>query len=141
MFLETFQENFQMRDINIKPYLIVVSIFISIILIITLLNNKLKDYYICNGRVLDSKVVTIVNSDDLNKITENNKIKIERNIFTYKVSKIEEVIYNESFYYEITLEFDRIPQNIFVDNNIIKIEVIVNETTIFDYLIKTARGE
>ena len=141
MNLELFQKNFQIRDIDIKPYLIVVSIFLSIILIIVLLNNKLEDYYVCSGKVIDEQLVIIVNSEDLNKITENDEIKIERNIFTYKVNKIDEVIYNGSVFYELTLEFDKIPKHLFINNNIIQVRIIINKTTIFDYLIKTTKGE
>ena len=98
MNIEVFQKSFQIREINYKPYLIVVSIFITILLIIVLLNNKLEDYYICQGRVIDNNLSIIVSSDDLENITKNKKLKIERNI-------------------------------------------VINKTTIFDYLIKTAKGE
>ena len=141
MDIEIFQKSFQTRDINIRPYLIVVSIFVSFILIIVLLNNKLEDYYICNGKVLNQKVIVVVDSEELKNITENKKIIIERNIFTYKVEKINEIINNNSIYYELTLEFDRIPKHIFIDNNIIELRFIVNKMTIFDYLIKTLKGE
>ena len=140
MNLETFQKSFQIRDIDIKPYLIVVSIFISLILIIVLFNNKLEDYYILNGKVKDNNVFVIVNKEGLDSINNNNKIKIERNIFTYKVSTINEIINNNLIYYEVILEFQRIPENIFINNNVIELKVIINETTIFDYLFKTLKG-
>ena len=141
MDIEIFQKSFQIRDIDIKPYLIVVSIFVTIILMIVFLNNKIEDYYICNGKVINQKVIVIVNSEELSKITDNKKIKIERNIFTYKIEKINEVINNNSIYYEITLQFDRIPEHLFIDNNIIELRFIINKMTIFDYLIKTLKGE
>ena len=60
MDIEIFQKNFQIREINIKPYLIVVSIFITILLMIVFLNNRIEDYYICNGKILDKKVIKIL---------------------------------------------------------------------------------
>jgi len=141
MNIEAFQKSFQIREINYKPYLIVVSIFITIILVIVLLNNKLEDYYISKGRVVDNNLSIIVDSENLNNITNNKKIKIERNIFTYKVNKINEVIYQNSLYYEVILELNKIPVDLFINNNIINLKIITNKTTIFDYLIKTAKGE
>ena len=141
MNIEVFQKSFQIREINYKPYLIVVSIFITILLIIVLLNNKLEDYYICQGRVIDNNLSIIVSSDDLENITKNKKLKLERNIFTYKTVKINEVIYQNSLYYEVILELNKIPEHLFVENNIISVKIVINKTTIFDYLIKTAKGE
>ncbi len=141
MDIVVFQKSFQTRDINIKPYLIVVSIFIVFLLLLLFFNNKLEDYYISNGKVLNQKVIVVVNSEELKKITDNKKIKIERNIFTYKVEKINEVNNNNFMYYEVTLEFDRIPEHLFIDNNIIELRFIINKMTIFDYLIKTLKGE
>ena len=140
MDIEIFNENFQNRDINIRPYLIVVSIFTTILLIIVFLNNNLEDYYICSGKVIDDNISLIVNSEKLKEVTENEKIIIEKNIFTYNVTKIEELD-NESLLYEVILEFDRIPKHIFINNNVIEMKIIVNKMTIFDYLIKTVKGE
>ena len=111
MNIETFQQNFQMRDINYKQYLLVVSIFIIFILIIVLFNNKLEDYYISNGKVIDNKLLLIVNSEELDYITKNKQLKIERNIFTYKVDKINEITYANSLYYEVILELNKIPES------------------------------
>ena len=141
MNIETFQKSFQVREIDFKPYLIVVSIFISIILIIVLLNNKLEDYYISNGKVIDDKLSFIVTSEELTNITNNKKIIIERNIFTYKVNEIKEVMYGNSLYYEVIIELNKIPEDLFINNNVIYSKIIINESTIFDYLIKTAKGE
>lgn len=141
MNIEIFNESFQNRDVNIKPYLIVVSIFISILLIIVFLNNKLEDYYICSGKVIDDNISLIVDSENLKNVTENEKIIIERNIFTYKVTKINEINNNDLLLYEVILEFDKIPKHLFINNNIIELKIIVNKMTIFDYLIKTIKGE
>lgn len=141
MNIEIFQKSFQIREINYKPYLLVVSIFITIILIIILQNNNLEDYYVCDGKVIDNNLLIMVNSENLESITNNKKIKIERNIFTYKVNKINEVIYGDLLYYEVILELNKIPEHLFINNNIIKVKIIINKTTIFDYLIKTTKGE
>ena len=110
MNIETFQQSFQTREIDNRPYLIVASIFITIILIISLFNYNLEDYYICDGKVVDNKLSLIVNTEELTNITENKKIIIERNIFTYKVNTIKEVINNSSLYYEVVIELNKIPE-------------------------------
>ncbi len=140
MNLNSFQKNFQVRDFNIKPYLMVVSIFIVLILIIMIFNNSLDNYYICEGKIIDNKIKVIVDYQNLAKITNNKEFKIERNIFTYKVSEIKE-IYNDSYYFELTLEVNKIKDDIFINNNIIKLKIITNKSTLFDYFIKALKGE
>ena len=140
MNLNSFQKNFQVRDFNIKPYLMVVSIFIVLILIIMIFNNSLDNYYICEGKIIDNKYKVIVDYQNLAKITNNKEFKIERNIFTYKVSEIKE-IYNDSYYFELTLEVNKIKDDIFINNNIIKLKIITNKSTLFDYFIKALKGE
>ncbi len=141
MNIEIFQKNFQIRDINLRPYIIVVSIFIIIMLVISFFYNKLEDYYICSGIVIDDNVSLIVNKEELNNIIDNNKTMIERNIFTYKVLKINELEDINSSFNEVILEFDKIPKHLFINNNIINMKIITNKTTFFEYLIKIAKGE
>lgn len=141
MNLKTFQKSFQNREINIKPYVIVVSIFISILLTVVFLNNNLEDYYIVNGKVIDNKIVIIINNEELDKITKNKELKIERNIFTYKIDRISNFDNLDYLYDEVVLDIDDIPKEYLIENNYIKLKIIVNRTTIFDYLIKTLKGE
>ena len=82
----------------------------------------------------------MVDYQNLDKITNNKEFKIERNIFTYKVSEIKEVK-SDSYYFELTLEVNKIKDDIFINNNIIKLRIITNKGTFFDYFIKTLKGE
>lgn len=110
-------------------------------LVISFFYNKLEDYYICSGIVIDDNVSLIVNKEELNNIIDNNKTMIERNIFTYKVLKINELEDINSSFNEVILEFDKIPKHLFINNNIINMKIITNKTTFFEYLIKIAKGE
>jgi len=139
MDLKIFEKNFQNREIDIMPYIMVISIFIGILIVTIIFNNNLRNYYILNGRVIDKKIVAVVNNDELSKIEENNEFLIERNnhIFTYKIFKINNL---DNLYNEIFLESE-IPDEYLVDNNVIKLKIVTKKTTIFDYLIKSLKGE
>ena len=59
MDIESFQKSFKNNEINIKFYLLVVSILFSIILIIIGFNNNIEDYYVTQG---------IVNKENVNSL-------------------------------------------------------------------------
>ena len=139
MEIELFQKNIENQEVNIKPYLLVVSIFISIILIIIGFNNKIEDYYTVEGIVKDKEVKIITDINNMNNIINNKKIKIDRDIFTYEVKKIEDYIINNLTLKEITISIDK--YNNLIDNNVIDMKIIINKTSIIKYLIKTLKGE
>ena len=142
MDLEVFAKSFQNREIDIKPYIIILSIFLSILIVTIIFNNNLNNYYIINGRVVDKQIELIVNNDELNKIVENKKILIERNnhMFTYKVVKINNLNNSNYLLSEIFLESE-LPDEYLINNNIIKLKIVTKKITIFDYLIKSLKGE
>ena len=142
MDLDIFNKSIKNREINITPYVIVLSIFISILVIVIIFNNSVRNYLVLKGNVVDKRVVVTVNNDELNKVVENNKIIIERNnhIFTYKVFKINNLNDSNYLYSEVILETE-IPEEYLIENNIIKVKIVTRKTTIFDYLIKTMKGE
>ena len=141
MDLEIFKKNIENREINIRPYMILLSIFIIILLVIILFNNNLKKYYAINGKVVDNKILVLVNNDELKYIVENKELLIERNnhIFTYKIFKINNQNNSNYLYNEVFLETN--PNEYLIENNIIKLKIITDKTTIFDYLIKSLKGE
>lgn len=141
MDIESFQKSFKNSEINIKPYLLVVSILLSIILIIIGFNNNIEDYYITRGTIDKENVKVIVDINNMDKITKNKKLKIGKDIFTYKILKIEDNIYNNNIYKEITINVENISSNILIDNNVIELKIIVNKTSAFNYLVKTIKGE
>ena len=144
MKIEEFQESFKNKEINTKSYTKVVSILIGIILLIVFLNNSLIDYYKVGITISNKKLEIISGLNDINKITSNNKIMIERNIFTYKIEEISDYI-NENIFYKlvrINIESDKENAiNFMIDNNYIEGKIITNRFTIFEYLIKILKGE
>lgn len=141
MDLESFQKSFKNYEIDLRPYLIVVSIFISIILVILLCKNNLKDFYVTKGIIKNSKTNIVVNIDDLDKITNNKKIMIGKNIFTYKITKINDLVIDNINYKEVILDINKLNKKYLIENNVIDAKIIINNTTIFEYLIKTMKGE
>ena len=79
--------------------------------------------------------------DNLNNIMENNKIIIERNTFTYEIEKVEDYLYENTYYKKITINIKDMKEDKLIDNTIIKYKIITNKTTIFEYLIKTLKGD
>ena len=144
MKIEEFQESFKNKEINTKSYTKVVSILIGIILLIVFLNNSLIDYYKVGITISNKKLEIISGLNDINKITSNNKIMIERNIFTYKIEEINNYINENSLYklVRINIESDKENAiNFMIDNNYIEGKIITNRFTIFEYLIKILKGE
>ena len=139
MEIELFQKSFKNQELNLRPYLLVVSIFIFIIFIIIGLNNKIEDYYITEGSIKDKEVRLITSVKDLNNIVNNKKVKIEKDIFTYEVKKIEDYIVDNNIYKEVVISIK--DYNNLIDNNVVDLKIIVNKTSIISYLIKTLKGE
>lgn len=141
MDLKSFQRSFKIYEINLKPYIMVVSIFISILLIIIIFSNNIKDYYLTKGMIKNGKVEVVVNIDNLDKITKNEKIIIKENIFTYEVIQIDDLITGDILYKKIILNVDGIGKENIVENDVTDVKIIINTTTIFEYLLKILKGE
>ncbi len=141
MDIEVFQKSFKNSEINLKPYLLVVSIFIGILVSIIIFNNNLEDYYINKGIVKDKELTLFVDINDINKVTNNEKIIIERDIFTYKVTKISDLVMDNNIYKEVKIKVDKLDKIHLLDNNVVNLKVIINKTSILEYLLNTMKGE
>lgn len=139
MDLVNFQRNFRNMDINIVRYIKVVSIFIIGLFVVMIYNKDIEDYYIGISKIINKKIEVIIDIDNSNKIKDNNKIIIEGNTFTYKMDKIEDYLIDNNYYKKITLEINDIDDN--MNNQIVKFQIITNESTIFEYLFKTLKGD
>lgn len=139
MDLVNFQRNFRNMDINIVRYIKVVSIFIIGLFVVMIYNKDIEDYYIGISKIINKKIEVIIDIDNSNKIKDNNKIIIEGNTFTYKMDKIEDYLLDNNYYKKITLEINDIDDN--MNNQIVKFQIITNESTIFEYLFKTLKGD
>ena len=140
MNLDSFQENFKNKEIRIKPYILVVSILLSILLIIMIFNRNIEDYFKVRATIKNSEFKIIVDINNLSKITNHKKIKIGKNIFTYKINKIDDYVYNDNLFKEVTIYVKKYDKAL-LDNNVIDVNIIINNTNIFEYLFKTLKGE
>ena len=134
--INNFQKSFKNLEIDIKNYIIIVSIFISIILITICCIHKLEDYYFVKGEIKNKNISIIVS--DLNKITDNKKIIINNKIFTYKIESIEDYIDNA--YKIVNIDIGQ-NKDFLIENNIVDGKIVTKEMTVFKYLLKTIRGE
>ncbi len=139
MDLVSFQKNFNNIEIDLKKYITIVSILIGFLLGVILFNNKIEEYYTGISKLSDKKIEVLINIDDLNKIKDNNEIVIERNTFTYEIDKVEDYLYENNYYKKIIIKIN--DEDKLIDNEIIKYQIITNKTTIFNYLIKTLKGD
>lgn len=141
MDLVSFDTNFRNVDINIKKYILVVSIFMFILFVLLLFNNSIEDYIIIKSSVNNKKIEFIVDIDNLDIINNKNKIIIEGNTFTYRIDKIDDYIYEDKLYKKITIQVDDIDEKYLINNNIIKMKIVTNKMTIINYLIKSIKGD
>lgn len=141
MDLVSFNKSFGNVEINIRKYILTVTIFICLLFIIVLFNNKIEDYLIIESKINNKKIEFITDIDHLDKITNNNELIIERKTFTYKIDKIDDYIYEDKLYKKVILVVDNLDENILIDNNVIKIKIIIDKSTVFKYLQKTLQGD
>lgn len=141
MDLVSFNKSFGNVEINIRKYILTVTIFICLLFIIVLFNNKIEDYLIIESKINNKKIEFITDIDHLDKITNNNELIIERKTFTYKIDKIDDYIYEDKLYKKVILVVDNLDENILIDNNVIKIKIIIDKSTVFKYLQKTLKGD
>lgn len=141
MDIEVFQKSFKNNEIDLKPYLLVVSIFIGILVSIIIFNNNIEDYYVNKGIVKDKELTLFVDINDIDKVTNNKKIIIERDIFTYEVTKISDKLMNNDIYKEVKIKVDKLDKKHLLDNNVVDLKVIINKTSILEYLLNTMKGE
>lgn len=141
MDIEVFQNSFNNKVINLKSYLLVVSIFIGILVLVVIFNNNIEDYYVSKGIVKDKELTLLVDIDDIGKVTNNEKIMIERDIFTYEVTKISDLLINSNIYKEVNIKVDKLDKKHLLNNNVVDLKIMTNKTSILSYLLNTMKGE
>ena len=96
--------NLYNKKVRLLNCLTVGIIFVVLIIFIVFRNIKYEEFYINNGMVIDSNVVELmVNVDELNYVTTNDKLKINDNTFAYTIISISDVMFNNNYYYQIIL--------------------------------------
>ena len=143
MKIKNYQDSFQNRNISIFKSVVVVLFFIFILSLIIVFNNNFYEYYTGYG-ILESKneISILVDIKDLNKITSNEKIIIERTTFSYKVLSIDNanIEYGNNIFKKVIISV-LIPNELNIENNYVKYNIITEKDTILNYVLNTIKGE
>lgn len=139
-------ENYLLEYKRKLPTMLFLWMMILTFIIISLVTiNKLvtiKNYYLNEGIIKDKSVIIYVSVKDLYKVVNNSTLYINNRKYNYKIQKISEEIItnNNNFYKEITL-YVNLDYKLLIDNNIVELKFIVNEMTIFEYIVNLIKGE
>lgn len=119
-------------------------LFAFIILGVILINQtfKLTDYYKTSGIVKYNKLNLLVPISELKIIADNSNIYIGSNKYTYEIDRIGYEIINEqnNFYKEVMIKVNLNDRD-FIDNAVVEVRFVVEEMTIFEYIINLVRGK
>ncbi len=127
--------NLYNKKVRLLNCLTVGIIFVVLIIFIVFRNIKYEEFYINNGMVIDSNVVELmVNVDELNYVTTNDKLKINDNTFAYTIISISDVMFNNNYYYQKILLNIKLDKKSNIKNNILKIKIPLSKKTILKYI-------
>lgn len=127
--------NLYNKRVRLLNCLTVGIIFIVLIIFIVFRNIKYEEFYINNGMVIDSNVVELmVNVDELNYVTTNDKLKINDNTFAYTIISISDVMFNNNYYYQKILLNIKLDKKSNIKNNILKTKIPLSKKTILKYI-------
>ncbi len=119
-------------------------LFAFIILGVILINQtfKLTDYYKTSGIVKYNKLNLLVPISELKIIADNSNIYIGSDKYTYEIDRIGYEIINEqnNFYKEVMIKVNLNDRD-FIDNAVVEVRFVVEEMTIFEYIINLVRGK
>lgn len=124
----------------IKVRFVIIILIILLFMFIYFNNSYYYKYYANEGIVTSEDTLKIyVKKDDLNKVIDNKKMKIENKTFAYKIDSISEPLFNEVLYYEVILliNLDSRINNV---NNIVKLKILYKKQTILRYIIYKIGG-
>lgn len=120
------------------------TMFITFIIIVFIIINSfvtIKNYYRTQGVISDKGLILYITQNNLNKIIHLDKLYIDDIGYNYKIVEIGETIFIDNAYYkEIKVKTD-LSKEIVIDNNVINIQFVINEMTIFEYIVNLVKGE
>ena len=139
MNIKVFNEIFINKIINKKKIIIVELIFIITICLIIAFFNNYYSYYSNEGEYKEGYIRTVINIKDMDIITTKKEIRINDEIYSYKVNGISEEDYISSgyIYKEVYLEVNDLKR---VNNDYIEYKIIKDKETILNYLLKSLKG-
>ena len=139
MNIRVFNEIFVNKYIDKKKMIVVESILVISLILLIIFNNDFYDYYNGKGEVKDNILSTLVFIDDIETLKNNNEIKINDDLYAYKIDSIETENYvSNGFIYKII----NIKVNDYkdIDNNYIDYQIVKEKDSILNYFIKTLKG-
>lgn len=114
--------------LNRKKYSKIYNIFIIILTIILIFiyiifTYKYQSYYIIKGKIINNKLELLVNINDIKYIKNNTNLKIDNNIYSYKITSIsDEILIDENYnnYKFIYLDIDNLSN---IDNYVYELKI------------------
>lgn len=120
------------------------TVFITFIIIVLIIMNScitIKNYYRTQGVISNKSLIFYIAENDLNKVINLDKIYIDEIGYSYTIMEIGEPLFMDNVYYKEIKLNTRIKEKLLIDNNVIDIQFIVSEMTIFEYIVNLIRGE
>lgn len=116
---------------------IITSLFIVLLLILTL-NIKYKKYYYLYGQVDNNyRLILYCDIKYLEVIKKNNKVVVNNNTYNYKILSIDTnytILNNTNNYIQLVIDINLNSEDK-ITNNILKLKVLVSNKKLFYYLI------
>ncbi len=111
-------------------------VLIIILNIIILFGIRKKIYYQNNLYIVNKKIVTNISVNDLETITSNKIIYLNKKPYNYKVSEIE-LVNDVMPFYKVYLSID----GDYEKNNIMNYKIFLRDDNLFNYLIYLIGGK
>ena len=111
-------------------------VLIIILNIIILFGIRKKIYYQNNLYIVNKKIVTNISVNDLETITSNKIIYLNKKPYNYKVSEIE-LVNDVMPFYKVYLSID----GDYEKNNIMNYKIFLRDDNLFNYLIYMIGGK
>ena len=112
---------------------IILIIILIMFLYISCLYNY-KTYYISKGTMIDNNLKLLVNINEIKFITNNNKIKINNQIYNYHVSKISEELYVDDALINYKYIYLKVENLNNIDNYVYDIKIEKENKRLIEYL-------
>lgn len=121
---------------------LMIGAFITVFVLIINNNFKLNDYYQINGIVKEKNLSILVPFERVNTICQNNYVYIDEYKYKYQIVSINEEVIRDvtGIYQEVLIEVNLNDKN-FIDNHIVRLQFIVKERTILEYIFNLIKGE
>lgn len=141
MHIDSFINSFEYLDLNIKKYYFTTISLIMLILLFLVFNSNIVNYHKGDLMIESNKIVTIVDIKNLENITKNKKIIIERKTFTYLIEKIDNLYLDNSIYKKVTLTIKNFSEDKLANNSTIEYQIIKKRDNVFSSLIRIIKGD